>query len=308
MADFSRATHTVRVKSNDKRFYADVEILDAISLKLPNGFEICYKISKPNIVNPNIRDSTGDGNGKRGDETSTRSSHMVRVTSTEHPAMFFDVEVCDAFTLTGPNNADFCIKCPTPGNSVPAIVDNTDSGLEVGANEQSTRGQHVVKLLRQVGSGTAGQPDQQVPSNYTLTLLTDAMSYSGPKDTLGMPWQSEVYFGGPADVGSFVDFDSGPWYDTHALKFYNYAKVMNGALAIGANTSDTTQYVEDPGTGQMVPPDVDPTSDPNTYVYFPQPTPGAAPTSSSRRSPPCTRRATSCSRSRPPSAGSASST
>jgi hypothetical protein len=278
MTGFSRSTHTVRVKSNDKRFYADVEILDAVSFGLPNGFDICYKISKPNIVSPNIIDQTGDGNGKAGNEKSTRASHMVRVTSTANPAMFFDVEVCDAFTITGPNNADFCIKCPTPGNSVPAVVDNTDSGLTVAANEKSTRGQHVVKLLHQIGSGTAGVEKQQVLTDYTLTLLTDAISYSGP-DTLGMPWQSEVSFGGPGDVGSFVDYDSGPWYERHALKFYNAAKVMNGALSISANTKDTTQYVEDPGTNQMVPPDVDPDTDPNIYVYFPQLTPGPAPTS-----------------------------
>lgn len=269
MTGFTRSTHTVRVKSADKRFYADVEILDAISLKLPNGFEICYKISRSNVVNPNIIDLTGDGNGKPGDSTSTRCSHMVRVTGVANPTMFFDVEVCDAFTITGPNNADFCIRCPTPGKAVPAIVDNTDSGLTVAATSDSTRAQHVVKLLHQVGSGTAGQPDQQVLTDYTLTLLTDAMSYSGP-NTLGMPWQSPVSFGGPADVSSFTDYNSGPWYDAHALKFYNYADVMNGALAIGANTNDTTIYVTDPGTSQMVPPDVDPSTDPNVYVYFPQ--------------------------------------
>ena len=269
MSDFTRSTHTVRVKSHDKRFYADVEILDAISLTLPNGFEICYKISKPNIVNPNIVDNTGDKNGKPGDSTSTRASHMVRVTSTERPTMFFDVEVCDAFTITGPNDTDFCIQCPTPGKSAPAITDDTGSGLAVAADQNSTRAQHVVKLLQQTGSGTAGLADQNVPTSYTLTLLTDAMSYSGP-DTLGMPWQTPINFGGPADVSSFVDYQSGPWYDQHALKFYNYAAVMNGALAIGANTNDTTAYVTDPGTGQMVPPDVDPATDPNVYVYFPQ--------------------------------------
>src|SRR5674476_913021 len=124
MADyFTRSTHTVRVKSNDKRFYADVEILDAISLVLPDGFAICYQISKPNIITPNITDLTGDGNGKPGNTDSTRASHMVRVTSTETPWMFFDVEVCDAFTITGPNGADFCIQCPTPGTAVASITD-----------------------------------------------------------------------------------------------------------------------------------------------------------------------------------------
>ena len=62
----SRSTHTVRVTSMDKRFYADVEVLDAISLTLSNGFQICYKISQPKIVEPLIIDNTGDGNGKAG--------------------------------------------------------------------------------------------------------------------------------------------------------------------------------------------------------------------------------------------------
>ena len=280
MTGFTRSTHTVRIKSNDRRFYADVEILDAISLTLPDGFDICYQISKPNIVKPNITDNTGDGNGKPGDATSTRASHMVRVTSTARPSMFFDVEVCDAFTITGPNNADFCLTCP-PTRAVANIIDDTGSGIGVSPPQDSiTRGQHVAKLLQQIGSGTAGQPDQNVPTSYTLTLLTDAMSYSGP-ELIGMPWQIEIPDeGGPGDIGSFTDYNSGPWYRQHALQFYNAAQVLNGALAIGANTNDTTVYVEDPSSGEQVPPDIDPTVDPNIYVYFPQTTPGPAPLSS----------------------------
>ena len=276
MATFTRATHTVRVWSNNRRYWADVEILDALALSLPNGFDIVYKIAKGDVVSPNIVDNTGDGNGKPGSSTSTRASHMVRVTSTHINGMFFDVEVCDAFTVTGPLNADFCIRCPTPGSSVPAITDDTNSGIAVAADEHSTRGQHVVKLLQQVGSGTAGQPNMQVQTSFVLALLTDAMSYSGP-NTSGMPWSSPVDFGGPADVNSYVTYESGPWYEAHALRFYNFAQVMNGALAIGATTNDTTQYVEDPGSGQMVPPDHDPTTDPNIYVYFPTRMPGPAP-------------------------------
>lgn len=273
VSQYSRATHTVRVKSADERFYADVEVLDAISLTLPNNFQIAYKISKPNVNAPNITDNTGDGNGEPGKESSTRASHMMRVTSTANPAMFFDVEVCDAFTITGPNNADFCIACQTPNpKSVVAITDTTGSGLAVGATNGSTKAQHAVKLLRQVGSGTPGLANQQIATDYTLTLLTDAFVEQGPLQTLGMPWLIPTAdFGGPGDPPGYTDWNSGPWYDMHVLQFYNYDTVLNGALSPGANTLDLTQYVTDPGTGQQVPP---PNTDPNVYVYFPDNTGG----------------------------------
>ena len=269
MVTFTRSTHTVRIKSADERFYADVEILDAISITLPNGFNIAYRIAKGAIQSPTIVDLSGDNGGnnaKAGGPTSSRSSHMMRVTSTTNTKMFFDVEVCDAFTLIGPNNADFAIQCPTPGNSNPAITDTTGSGLGVEARPSSTRAQHIVKLLHQVGSGAAGQPQQQIETDYTLTALTDAVVYKGPLQTQGMPWEVDTDFGGET-TPQHADDPEGTWYDNHVLQFYNAAEIINGALAIGVNTNDTTQYVEDPGTGDMVPP---PNTDENTYVYFPQ--------------------------------------
>ncbi len=266
-AIYSRTTHTVRIKSSDGRFYADVEVLDAISVTLPSGYDICYKISTPNIVAPSITDLTGDNNGKPGDKQSTRASHMVRVTSTTNTQMFLDVEVCDAFTITGPNEADFCIQCPTPGKSVPSIIDNTGSGLTVGATKFSTRAQHVQKLTRQVGG-------QQAASDYTLILLTDAITYEGPEQSQGMPWIVNLDYG---DISEYYDWQAGLWHKQHVLKFYNAAVVANGALSPSATTNDTTVYVTDPNTGLTVPP---PNTDPNVYVYFPDGTeyPGAVAT------------------------------
>jgi len=269
MVTFTRSTHTVRIKSADERYYADVEVLDAISLTLPNGFHVAYRIAKGAINSPTITDLTGDNGGnnaKAGGKASSRSSHMMRVTSTTNSKMFFDVEVCDAFTLIGPNNADFVIQCPTPGKSNPAVIDDTGSGLGVDAAPGSTRAQHAVKLLHQVGSGTPGEDNQQIPTDYTLTVLTDAVIYKGPLQTAGMPWDVDTDFGGRTTPQK-SDTPQGIWYDNHVLQFYNTADLINGALAIGANTNDTTVYVEDPGTGQMVPP---PNTDDNVYVYFPQ--------------------------------------
>ena len=126
MTDFSkitRTTHTVRCRSANNQFFADVEVLDGIALTLPNGAQISYSLK---AANPFITDKTGDGNGT-GDTvaSSTRSSHMQRYTGIANPSMCFDAEVCDAFTVTGPNNTQFLVSCPTPwwaapGYSAPA--------------------------------------------------------------------------------------------------------------------------------------------------------------------------------------------
>ena len=268
---YSRTTHTVRIKSQDQRFYADVEVLDAISMTLPNNFDIVFQITASQALFPNIVDNTGDNNGKPGNKFSTRASHMLRMTGQSDPTQIFDIEVCDSFTITGPNDLQFAVQCPTPGFSNAAVTDDTDSGLAVAANALSTRAQHVVKLTRQVG-GT-----QQVTTDYLLEKLTDAMVYGGPQQ-YGMPYINETDEYGPADI-PYGDLENSPiWGEAHVLQFYNFALVVNGALQPGATTNDTTVYVIDPRTNQLVPP---PNTDPNVYVYFPNGTeyPGAQATS-----------------------------
>ena len=186
----TRSTHTVRCRSANNQFFVDVEVLDGLSLTLPNGVQISYSLQ---AANPFITDKTGDGNGTGGTgASSTRSSHMQRYTGIANPKMCFDAEVCDAFTVTGPNNTQFLVRCPTPwwaapgsmpppqiaSGPLPLVADNTGSGLATSPNlDQATRAQHVVKLTKQLVNG------QQVSSNYLLVYLTDALAYQGPATT-----------------------------------------------------------------------------------------------------------------------------
>ena len=276
MTDFSkitRTTHTVRCRSANNQFFADVEVLDGIALTLPNGAQISYKLR---AQNPFITDKTGDGNGTAGSTDSTRSSHMQRYTGIANPKMCFDAEVCDAFTITGPNNTQFLVSCPTPwwaapGTSLivgtnnipnPLVTDNTGSGLATSPGNQATRAQHVVKLTKQVYG-------HQVSSDYLLVYLTDAIVYLGPEG-YGMPFGDDIDGSGvPNDkIGAGYTPDSvlPIWGDQHLLLFPNPDTLTNGALTPAVTTNDTTKYVTDPVTGLQVPPD---NTDPNIYIYWP---------------------------------------
>lgn len=255
MATYTRTTHTVRCKSADGRFFADVEILDAVALLLPNGYEISYKLT---AASPTIIDATGDGNGKDAGTQATRLSHMKRLTGIAEPAQFFDAEICYAFTVTGPNNTQHGIWCP-PTVAKGAITDNTGSGLGVPVSAGSTtRAQHVVKLTQQLGGG------QQNTASYTLALLTDVVAFEGPPP-FGMPYVDETNPDGPADLPE-LDQSLPLWGEQHGLRFVNPSTVINGALVPSAKCNDTTIYVTDPQTGERVPPD---NKDPNVYIFFP---------------------------------------
>src|SRR6185437_14768403 len=108
----TRQTHTVRITSKNGKFFADVEILDVFSIMLPNNMQIAFQLK---ATDPRITDKTGGNNGKAGSAATSRISHMQRVTSKTDPTAHFDIEVCDAFTVVGPNKSEFCIDCPGPG-------------------------------------------------------------------------------------------------------------------------------------------------------------------------------------------------
>ena len=301
---FTRSTHTVRIYSGQTAgqpqtattgtYYADVEILDAIAFTLPNDTELCYTVGGSN---PYIVDDTGDGNEKPLTDGPTRKSHMSRLTGIANKSQFFDVETCDAFVLIGPDGTDHAVVCPTalsksstkqPGSSAisfiidneqPFFTDPTNGGLGVGFQRQNTsRAQHIVQLQNQVGGGSVNpsNPGIQTPE-YALALITDGMGFTGPSPH-GLPMMkidTEFLIPGPADddynyqgVASQT-FSPPMWGDIHGLQFSTPDIWFKGALSPNAKCNDTTIYVTDPVSGQLVPPPPDPNVDKNVYVYFP---------------------------------------
>lgn len=259
-----RSTHTVRITSSDNLFFADVEVLDAFSLTLPNGAEILYHIVGGT---PTIIDNTGDGNGKSGGLSTTRLSHMTRLGG----ATGFDVEMLDAFTIVGPNGTPHLINCPA-SNAVSAITDPTGSGLTTPASfGATTRAQHVILLTPPTGQPPTSPRPWQTPGSsqsqfYALELIVDTLVCDGPNLT-GMPADNQFYFGGPADVPQ--DDPSVPqWGEEFVLQFTGADLVQDGALIPNSSVcNDTTNYTIDPVTGlNTVPP---PNTDPNVYVFFP---------------------------------------
>ena len=294
---FTRTTRTVRITSADKKYFADVEILLAVSLQLPNQFEISYNITAP--VQPLVIDTAGDGNDQPGGKKSTRSSHMQRVAGvpgTSWATACLDVEVCDAFTVTGPNNTEHLINCPS-GNAIPQIIDDTDytggnantppstgSGLgTVPPSNTQTRCQHVVRYTQQIPGATSAPFDR--PNNYTYGILTDCMSFNGPP--WGMPYVSESAPSTTVELPMQIEVDDNnapQWGDIFGIVFAAPDIVIHGALQPSALCIDKTAYIADPDNpdGPSIPPPPDPNLDLNIYVYWPgignaDPVPGAAP-------------------------------
>lgn len=293
MTDYTRSTRTVRIKSTDTKFFADVEILMSVAFKLPNGFEICYNITAPTM--PLIVDDTKDGNQKAGDRTTTRSSHMQRLTGltkaldpvtgkvVDNSAQFIDVEVLDSFTMTGPNNTEHVINCP-PADATEQIVDGVDAGLDgfwgydpstagssqltlvPGSAGDQTRCGHAVRYTQQITGATKAPFD--LPSNCAYGIITDCMTFDGPIDSDGMPYVSEAAPSTADDLS--VDDESTPqWGHLYGMTFDSPDQVIHGALQPDAACIDLTEYVIDPDTGQQVPPPPDPAVDLNIYVYWP---------------------------------------
>lgn len=277
---YTRTTRTVRVESADGQFYADVEILMAISWRLPNEFETSYNIVAP--VDPIIVDGTGSGNEKDGSSASTRSSHMQRVrgkSNTPAASQFFDIEVCDAFTITGPNATEHVVNCPV-AKAVSHVVDDVGAGLgNTPPPDTQTRCQHVVKYTQQISGATQAPFDN--PTAYAYGLITDCMTFDGP--AYGMPYVTVSAGSTDWDLPT-PDIDIVPiWHEVYGLVFDSPDRVLHGALQPNALCNDLTHYVTDPHnpSGPLVPPPPDPKVDLNIYVYWPgigNEVGGAAPT------------------------------
>lgn len=260
---FTRATRTVRVTSKNGNYFADVEILMAVALLLPNGFEIAYNVSK--AINPTIIDNTGYNLGRPGGPDSTRTSHIEIVNGKpDGPAktQYFAIEICDAFMVVGPNNAEHLISCPS-ANATPSVVDSVGAGLtQSPPGNTQTRCQHVVKYTQQM----PGADPADNPANYAYGLITDCITFDGPP--FGMPFVTESPPGTSSDIPVGSETSDAIWQDQFGLVFENPDRVLHGALQPNAKCHDLTDYTTDPITGEQVPPPPG-AGDLNVYVYFP---------------------------------------
>jgi hypothetical protein len=179
----TRRVHLVRVKNkNNADEYADVKVIDAIALRLPNGEERLYDVTAKKAV-PYMKDLTGDGNDVGTPAGATRASHLVRLTGAD-AAQMLDAEILDAFALRGPNGEELAIILPAKA-ATPAIKDDTGNGLNVAASPDSTRALHVVKIAELAAGGStstadAGYPSGDITDNFAIVLRTDALALRGP--------------------------------------------------------------------------------------------------------------------------------
>jgi len=210
----TRRIHVVRCKNpNDGGgSFVDVAVLDAIGLVTANGDELLFEVMDVNgygstdddisadggeerlydhdvsNVVPYIIDNTGDGNGRGNPGDASRVSHMVRLTGETDATQFIDAEVLDAVVLSGPNGSEVALLMPQSKSSA-SIVDDTGSGLSVGANSFTTRALHVVKVVDKE------TPD---PTKFVLVERTDQIAFEGPNG-------NEFLLTAPNDDDAFID-------------------------------------------------------------------------------------------------------
>jgi hypothetical protein len=181
----TRRVHLVRVKNkNNEGEYADVKVIDAVALRLPNGEERLYDVTAKNAV-PYMKDKTGDGNDIGTPSGASRASHLARLKGSDDDSQMLDVEILDAFALRGPNGEQLVISLPASKATTVAIKDDTGSGLKVAVTAQSTRALHVVKIAELAAGGSTSTADQDYPSgditdNYAIVLRLDALALHGP--------------------------------------------------------------------------------------------------------------------------------
>lgn len=265
----TRVTHQVRVrKKDDPSTWVDVEVLDALMLQYPAGGDAVGFILTNKVQGVTIEvaiiDNTGDGNGKGDPAHCSRLSHMERVQSPDDPSQTLDIEVLDGFALSPPNtntanesnedgDQDFqtplglpdsgdynsaqhaFITAPLPQTPPPVamVVDNVGLNLAVPQTNATTRGTHVNMATN------AGDTDDD-------TQFSDNITDSIP------PTKHQ-------------------WVATIKIDAINFTLPQGGDVCIlvppdTIDKVDATQYVTDPQTGKLVPPD---NTDPNVYVAFP---------------------------------------
>ena len=202
MTDPTRSTHLVKITNpNNAANVIVVEVLDNVVFVGPNNEQFMYQLPAKGKGNkPYVLDLTGDtqtlifgisgGDGTIGDpDHCSRVSHMEKLVSNTEPNQCIDVEVLDAMSFIGPNNAQWCITMSAKG-VVEAITDNTNSNLKVPVQGSTTRAVHVAKITQLKPGGRWGSDNTDEPpispedeaKRFLLIKQVDKIAFKGPNN------------------------------------------------------------------------------------------------------------------------------
>jgi hypothetical protein len=167
----TRRTHIVRVTSGGAK--ADVEVLDAIAFRNVRGEEMIIDFKSDNI-DPVIIDDTGENNGKPGDSsTSTRRSHMQRITN-EKTGAFFDAEVLDIVACRDQNGQEWIVVNATNDPDVAKAGANEFNATTGAGDTTATRRTH--NEIIQAGF-PAVDPGSKPSGSYLTVTRTDMVAF-----------------------------------------------------------------------------------------------------------------------------------
>lgn len=136
----TRKTHVVRITHpTNSDIWVDIEVLDAIGFRTDNNKEMVLSL-KASEADPYIKDDTGDGNQRLGSDSSTRRSHMKRITSSSDSTQFLDIEVLDGVAFRDQNNNEWILSNEDKGS-----LDKYNVTTKQG-DSSSTRRVHLEKI------------------------------------------------------------------------------------------------------------------------------------------------------------------
>lgn len=138
-AKFSRKSHMKRLtnKTNPNQFI-DVEILDAVALKGPNGSEVAL-IMPQGTSKAMVLDATGSQLNVPAGPDTTRALHVIKLKSGDpkipgsgDPKKFLLVERTDKIAFKGPNGHEFLLTAPNDDDA--SANDTTNYSLDDDGN------------------------------------------------------------------------------------------------------------------------------------------------------------------------------
>jgi hypothetical protein len=241
---YTRFVHVVRVyaqgSSGNTGTYVDVMVTDKLAVTGTNGQGFKIDVTAANAV-PTINDESGDGNGVDNGASATRQTHIIRVTSDSDPSQYLDVEVLDAFCLTGVNGQQWIGRLPAPkAITFVQTTSGPDLGTPVSPEETfqfSSDGASRWANINELGNNVSQSVTYPLPISPSPGALGSGAPFMAIEDF------QKISFTGPNGQGWKYDLSDS-----------------------SQQINDTTSYLTDPNTGNLYPPQ---NTDPDPYVIFP---------------------------------------